>query len=175
MYRNKLYGLAAATAFLAAATFPALAIEPQERPAGAPATGMEKSAKAANAQQRVSGTVTEIDQSKGLVTLSSADGALKLHFPPQSIAELKKGDKITAQYALAKTGAAEESTRAFDAPKGLGEHRMSGTVGKVDHAKGWVQLKTNQTTLEFRFPPQAVHDLKDGDHISVDMAYSKGS
>jgi len=36
-------------------------------------------------------------------------------------------------------------------------------------------LKTNQTTLEFRFPPQAVHDLKDGDHISVDMAYSKGS
>lgn len=40
------------------------------------------------------GTVQDIDRQKGLVTLSTAPGPLKLHFPPGSLQKLKKGDRI---------------------------------------------------------------------------------
>src|SRR5207249_2461246 len=123
------------------------------------------------ASHRVTGTVKAVDQKNGLLALSASEGTLKLHFPPRSLHNLKKGDTITAQIAFAKTGT-EGSTRAYDVPNGLGEHRMTGTVSKLDREKGFVRVKTHESTLDLYFPPQMVRNLKQGDRITVDLAFS---
>ncbi len=173
---NKVYGLAATTMLAAAVTFPALAIE---QPEGSEVqeqtgTGMQQPAAEVGPQQRVTGIVTEINQSKGSLTLASWVGPLKLHFPPQSVRDVKKGDWITAQFAFAKAGTPEGSARAYDMPTGRAEHRMTGTVRDVDD-KGWLVVETEHTTLELHFPAEVLHDLEKGDRITVDMAFSKGS
>jgi Cu/Ag efflux protein CusF len=187
---KKLYGgFAFAAALMAATTLPAFAADPPEGTGALPipqpgGREMQQAARPADlpqeahqvaASQRVIATVKEVDQSKGLVTLTSADGPMRLHFPPASIKEMKRGDKITAQFAFAKADKAEGSMRAYDAPKGFGEHRMTGTVGKIDPDKGWLQLKTAQGAYELRFPRYAVHDLKTGDRITIDLAFFKGA
>jgi hypothetical protein len=40
-------------------------------------------------------TVTSVDAKTGIVDVTTAGMALKVHFPPASIANLKSGDKIT--------------------------------------------------------------------------------
>ncbi len=178
---NKIYGVAVAAMFVAASTFPVLAVEPSGGTGGGAPKMQQKSgaevpqAAKAGGPQRVTGSVTDINSSKGLVTLTSSDRILKLHFPPQSVRDLKKGDRITAQYAFTKAGMPAGSTQAYDAPKGAGEHRMTGTISNVDHEKGWLHVKTDQVTLELYFPPEMVRDLKEGDRITVDLAFSKGA
>jgi len=176
---KKLYSLTVAGAFLAATALPAMAIDPQPEVREAPklpqehTTGMQQPSTEAGTQQRVSGTVTAVQPNRGFVTLSSSDGSLKLHFPPRAIHGLKKGETITAQYAFTKAG--HGATRAFDAPKSLGEHRMTGTVSKVDHEKGWLYVKTVGAPLQLRFPADQIRDLKKGDRITVNMAFSRGA
>ena len=40
-------------------------------------------------------TVTEVDHKTGMVDVDSMNMKLKVHFPANSVADLKKGDKIT--------------------------------------------------------------------------------
>ena len=40
------------------------------------------------------GTVQTIDRKKGLVSFNTAQGPLKLHFPPGALQNLKNGDRI---------------------------------------------------------------------------------
>ena len=47
-------------------------------------------------------TVTAIDTKTGLVNVSAGNMALKLHFPPASLAALKEGDKITLHLGFSK-------------------------------------------------------------------------
>ena len=47
-------------------------------------------------------TVTAIDAKSGLVDVSAGSMALKLHFPPASLAALKEGDKITLHLGFSK-------------------------------------------------------------------------
>lgn len=47
-------------------------------------------------------TVTSVDQKTGLVEASSGGMALKVHFPPASLANVKAGDKITLQLGFTK-------------------------------------------------------------------------
>lgn len=47
-------------------------------------------------------TVTSVDQKTGMMEVSSAGMALKLHFPPASVAQVKVGDKITLHLAFTK-------------------------------------------------------------------------
>ncbi len=128
-------------------------------------------------QQRVNGTITDIDSGKGLLTVNSPQGPLKLHFPPSAIHDLKKGDRIDAQYAFSKAGTSgTHSTQAFDAPKGgLGQHQMTGTVSKVDQEKGWLYVKTAEATLQLHFPPTALQNVKKGERINVEMAFTRES
>lgn len=194
---NKVYSFAVATMFVATSALPVLAIEPVEQTGGvpstheqnapdmqrpAPGTGqpgqpapMMKQSAEDSSSQRLTGTVTDVNKRTGFVTLATADGALKLHYPPRSVQNLKKGDTITAQFAFAKADIPGASTRAYDVPKGLGEHRMTGTVSGVDHTKGWLQVKTQDGKLQLHFPPQMVRGLKKGDRITVDLAFSKSS
>lgn len=45
----------------------------------------------------MSGTIEDIDKESGVVDLKTAVGDLKLHFPPQSLANVKEGDQIEVQ------------------------------------------------------------------------------
>jgi hypothetical protein len=171
---KKLHSLTLGAALAVGVTFPALAVEPPPQGSGAPAqkhvgAGMAKP----SAIQTVRGTVTEINQSTGSLALTAPDGSnLQLHFPAAAIHDLKRGDEITARFALVK---AAGPSRSYDAPMGRGEHRMSGTVQSVDQQSGWLRVKADQTILALRFPPRALTDLKAGDSITVQLAFSRES
>lgn len=47
-------------------------------------------------------TVTSIDNKTGLVDVTAGSMALKVHFPPASLAALKAGDKITLHLGFSK-------------------------------------------------------------------------
>jgi len=59
--------------------------------------------------------------------------------------------------------------------KMMGMHKMTGTVDRLDHAKGTLMLKTGMGDLVLHFPPPAVKDLKDGDTITVQLSFHKES
>jgi hypothetical protein len=46
---------------------------------------------------KMSGTIEDIDKEKGVVDLKTEVGDLKLHFPPQSLTDVKEGDRIEVQ------------------------------------------------------------------------------
>jgi hypothetical protein len=48
-------------------------------------------------------TITAIDSKTGLVDAAAGNMALKLHFPPPSLAGVKVGDKITVHLAFHKS------------------------------------------------------------------------
>jgi hypothetical protein len=48
-------------------------------------------------------TITAIDSKTGLVDASAGGMAMKLHFPPPSLAGVKVGDKITVHLAFHKS------------------------------------------------------------------------
>jgi hypothetical protein len=50
----------------------------------------------------MSATVTTIDSKNGLIDVTAGSMALKLHFPPASLAALRPGDKITLHLAFSK-------------------------------------------------------------------------
>ncbi len=47
-------------------------------------------------------TVTTVDTTTGVVDVMSGGMALKVHFPPKSMASLKAGDKITLHMGFSK-------------------------------------------------------------------------
>ena len=47
-------------------------------------------------------TVTEVDHKTGMVDVDSMNMKLKVHFPANSVADLKKGDKITLHLGFSK-------------------------------------------------------------------------
>jgi hypothetical protein len=50
----------------------------------------------------MTGTIARIDHQSGVVKLESKPHDLELHFPPGSIKDLKKGDKITVHMSFRK-------------------------------------------------------------------------
>ncbi len=69
------------------------------------------------------------------------------------------------------------ATSAFahkDTPGMLGEHDMTGTVQQLDHKKGTFALQTKGgPTLHLHFPADQLKDVKDGDHITVHLGFTK--
>lgn len=64
-------------------------------------------------EHQMTGTISSINHDKGTVDLKTAENneTLKLHFPPQSIRDLKQGDKITVQLSFWKPGMTQGSAR----------------------------------------------------------------
>lgn len=56
----------------------------------------------------------------------------------------------------------------------MGQHKMSGTVDRIDHARGMLTLKSGVSDMALHFPPAAIKDLKNGDTITVDLGFSRG-
>ena len=53
----------------------------------------------------------------------------------------------------------------------MGRHKMSGTVGMIDHAKGTLALKSSVADMTLHFPPDAIKTLKNGDAITVYLGF----
>src|SRR5262245_62060967 len=119
-------------------------------------------------RQHVEGKVSAVDPSTGMVSVASAAGTVQLQFPPDTIRDVKKGGYIGVDYVLTKG-----SAPSANAPSGAGANQMAGTVERVDHKKGWVDVKTDQTQLTLRFPAKAVRDVKEGDPVTVGMSFTR--
>lgn len=53
----------------------------------------------------------------------------------------------------------------------MGRHKMSGTVGVIDHVKGTLVLKSSVADMTLHFPPDAIKTLKNGDTITVYLGF----
>jgi hypothetical protein len=72
------------------------------------------------------------------------------------------------------TGSAYEHGSATPTQDFKGEHGMKGTISKIDHSKGTVDLKTQDgMVLTLHFPADAIKDLKEGDQAVVRMEIAK--
>jgi hypothetical protein len=49
-------------------------------------------------------TVTNVDSQTGMMDVDAGGHALKLHFPPASLSDVKSGDKITIRMSFSKSG-----------------------------------------------------------------------
>lgn len=58
-------------------------------------------------------------------------------------------------------------------PMMMGRHKMSGTVGNIDHEKGMLTLRSSAPDMMLHFPPASIKDLKNGDTIKVELGFSK--
>lgn len=69
----------------------------QKPKTGASASGGQGGAAKIEGKHTMSGTVTDIDKKTGIVGLKTAEGDLKLHFPPKSLANVKEGEELQVQ------------------------------------------------------------------------------
>lgn len=49
-------------------------------------------------------TVTNVDSQTGMMDADAGGHALKLHFPPAALSDVKSGDKITLHMSFSKAG-----------------------------------------------------------------------
>ncbi|HZW24328.1 MAG TPA: hypothetical protein VFF26_02490 [Gallionella sp.] len=56
----------------------------------------------------------------------------------------------------------------------MGAHAMTGTVDRIDHAKGTLMLKNSVADMMLHFPPASIKDLKNGDTITIKLGFAKG-
>ena len=67
------------------------------------------------------GEVVSIDQKKGHLKLKTAEGNMDLHFPPSTLANVKKGDRIAVELAMKPAGSAslksDKDTKGSASPK----------------------------------------------------------
>jgi hypothetical protein len=52
------------------------------------------------------GQVTKVDAKKGWIDVKTADGSMKLLFPPEALANVKKGDSVSIELGLKDNGPA---------------------------------------------------------------------
>jgi len=52
------------------------------------------------------GQVTKVDAKKGWVDVKTSEGSMKLHFPPEALANVKKGDAVTVELGIKDNGPA---------------------------------------------------------------------
>jgi hypothetical protein len=123
--------------------------------------------------QKVTGHVSEVDHSAGLLTLTQPAGNVTVYFPPASLESIQKGNLLTVRYAFARGVLGEQVKHS--SPAGLGLNRVTGTVTQVDQPKkGWIQVKVDAGTLQLPFPSKLVSQLKPGEQVSIDLAFARG-
>jgi hypothetical protein len=93
------------------------------QPGGTASSGVGQSLQG---QHTMQGTISEIDQNSGKLTLTTGDGmTLALHFPPDVLKEYKTGDQVTVQLAISpQSGAAG----AAGTTRGTGDSPATGTT-----------------------------------------------
>jgi uncharacterized membrane protein len=74
--------------------------------------GGQTPASAATDKHTMEGTVTKVDAKKGWVDVKTAEGSMKLHFPPPALDGVKAGDSVTIELGMsASPGGAMPKTK----------------------------------------------------------------
>jgi len=73
------------------------------------ATGETKSTSETKAtgemnRHTMDGQVTKVDAKKGWIDVKTSEGSMKLHFPPEALANVKKGDSVSVELGLKDNG-----------------------------------------------------------------------
>ena len=58
----------------------------------------------AKGRHSMEGEVTKVDAKKGWVDVKTSEGSMKLHFPPEALADVKKGHRVTVDLAIKDNG-----------------------------------------------------------------------
>ena len=53
------------------------------------------------------------------------------------------------------------------------EPMMKGTISKIDHDSGKIEMKTDQGTAQVYFAPDSIKNLKEGDQVALELETSK--
>jgi len=61
----------------------------------------------AKGRHSMDGEVTKVDSKRGWIDVKTSEGSMKLHFPPDALAEVKKGDRVTVDLAIKDNGPAK--------------------------------------------------------------------
>jgi hypothetical protein len=78
-----------------------------------------------------------------------------------------------ANFAVSAQADSGKDKMMMGSSKMMGMHKMTGTVDRIDHAKGTLMLKSGVADMALHFPPPAIKDLKDGDTITVELGFAK--
>jgi hypothetical protein len=70
---------------------------PAQRPSTAP---MKPSSSDRSSPFTVEGEVTKVDAKKGWVDVKTAEGRMKLHYPPPALDNVKNGDRVTVEIGM---------------------------------------------------------------------------
>ena len=111
--RNRMVSVGVAAALLIGVT--AAGVPAQSGPAaraaallfGASAALAQGKAQAAAGRHVIEGQVTKVDAKRGWVDVKTAEGSMKLHFPPTALEGVKKGDSVSVEVAMTTTPAPE--------------------------------------------------------------------
>ncbi len=61
-------------------------------------------------QHTMSGTVTAVDHTTGMLSLNTHEGELKLHFPPAAVKEVKTGETLTVSLGFHEGAGMEKAS-----------------------------------------------------------------
>ena len=61
----------------------------------------------AKGRHSMDGQVTKVDSKRGWIDVKTSEGSMKLHFPPDALADVKKGDRVTVDLAIKDNGPAK--------------------------------------------------------------------
>jgi len=118
------------------------------------------------ADPQVSALAIDVDTAKGVVSLTGAVRSEEARQRAIQLAQSIEGvQRVEAQHLRlqqASTGATQE-----------GEHAMRGTITALDKSTGLLSLRTGAGDLTLHFPPPSVRALKEGDTITVHLAFEK--
>jgi hypothetical protein len=53
------------------------------------------------------GEVTKVESKRGWIDVKTSEGSMKLHFPPDALADIKKGDRVTVELGIKDHGPAK--------------------------------------------------------------------
>lgn len=142
----------------------------------------------------VHGQIRNVDHDTGYLQIS-AGNLLDLHFPPNAIENVYKGDSAAIELAYAtlpekasmrtppgtsasqyENAEPEENQTASQNFSGkeragwVGEHTMKGTVTETIPSAGAVYVNTHEGDLQLHFSSTSLAQLHNGDHILVYLA-----
>ena len=92
------------TGLLLLATTVASAQAPKS--AGETKSASETKAMSDMSRHTMDGQVTKVDAKKGWIDVKTSEGSMKLHFPPDALANVKKGDSVSVELGLKDNGPA---------------------------------------------------------------------
>lgn len=116
------------------------AMKTDKSAAGKPA---DKMAGSNRGQHKMTGEVTKIDATKGMVSLKTDEGDLDLHFPPSALQGIKEGDRVEVQLAI-RPAAAAGKPAAGKAPAATKTDDMTKGSGKAPASTGAPQQPKTQ-------------------------------